>query len=41
MDGSQNTGEDEKIYKILSHKVRRRIIQLIGDSGTSTYTEIS
>ncbi|MEM2109994.1 MAG: winged helix-turn-helix domain-containing protein [Candidatus Odinarchaeota archaeon] len=41
MTGEQKGSEDEKIYKILSHKIRRKIIQLIGDSGTSTYTEIS
>ncbi|WEU41051.1 MAG: winged helix-turn-helix domain-containing protein [Candidatus Odinarchaeum yellowstonii] len=41
MRDDYNSREDEKIYKILSHKVRRKIIQLIGDSGTSTYTEIA
>lgn len=30
----------ERIYKILSHGVRRKIIELIGSSGAATYTEL-
>lgn len=37
----ERENSDEKIYKILSHKIRRKIIQLIGDAGACTYTEIS
>ncbi len=41
MPGDRKNSEDEKIYKILSHKIRRKIIKLIGDAGACSYTEIS